>query len=84
MRRVDAANLIEAWACHTLNWITRWDGEGVKPVHDEWRGLVHGMGEDLDIDGKIGIPWVDESFGLLLRQVMKQHYPNKVTKGLRS
>ena len=65
---VDAANLIEAWARHTLNWITRWDGEGVKPVHDEWRGLVHGIGEDIDIDGKVGtFLGVDENFGLLLR-----------------
>ena len=65
---VDAANLIEAWARHTLNWITRWDGEGVKPVHDEWRGLVHGTGEDIDIDGQIGtFLGVDENFGLLLR-----------------
>lgn len=65
---VDAANLIEAWARHTLNWITRWDGEGVKPVHDEWRGLVNGMGEDIDIVGKTGtFLGVDENFGLLLR-----------------
>ena len=48
---------------HTLG------GEGVKPVHDEWRGLVHGMGEDIDIDGKIGtFLGVDENFGLLLRR----------------
>jgi BirA family transcriptional regulator, biotin operon repressor / biotin---[acetyl-CoA-carboxylase] ligase len=40
----------------------------VKPVHDEWRGLVHGIGEDIDIDGKVGtFLGVDENFGLLLR-----------------
>jgi biotin-(acetyl-CoA carboxylase) ligase len=65
---VDAAHLIEAWARHTLNWITRWDNEGVKPVHDEWRGLVYGMGEDMQINGKSGtFLGVDENFGLLLR-----------------
>jgi BirA family biotin operon repressor/biotin-[acetyl-CoA-carboxylase] ligase len=40
----------------------------VKPVHDEWRGLVHGIGEDIEIDGKTGtFLGVDENFGLLLR-----------------
>ena len=40
----------------------------MKPVHDEWRGLVHGMGEDINIDGQIGtFLGVDENFGLLLR-----------------
>ena len=37
-------------------------------MHDEWRGLVHGMGEDIDIDGKTGaFLGFDENFGLLLR-----------------
>lgn len=65
---VEAPALLESWARHTLNWITRWEGEGAKPLHNEWRGLAHGMGEEMtqnDLSGTfLG---VDEQFGMLLR-----------------
>ena len=66
---VEAPALLESWARHTLNWITRWEDEGVKPLHAEWRGLAHGMGEEIEIMGKAGtFLGVDERFGMLLRQ----------------
>jgi hypothetical protein len=34
-----------------LNWFTRWVDEGVNPLHAEWRGLAHGMGEEIEIMG---------------------------------
>ncbi len=71
---VEAPKLIEAWARHTLNWISRWDSEGAKPVHDEWRGLVHGMGEDHTIFDHHGtFVGIDENFGLLLRSDTETH-----------
>ncbi|MFW2589419.1 DUF4444 domain-containing protein [Sagittula sp. SSi028] len=65
---VDPAHLVEAWARHSLLWIARWEDEGTAPLHAEWRGLVHGMGETVtrgDISGTfLG---VDEDFGMLIR-----------------
>jgi len=65
---VDPAMLLEAWARHTLVWITRWEDEGPRALHAEWRGLAWGMGEPLTHEGKTGT-WVgvDEDFGMLLR-----------------
>ena len=70
---VAPARLLEAWARHTLVWINRWSEEGARPLHAEWRGLAHGMGEEIALDrgGRqmhgifVG---VDERFGLLLRR----------------
>ena len=65
---VEPQALLESWARHTLNWISRWETEGVRPVHEEWRGLAHGIGEAAvheDLSGTfVGI---DEAFGMLLR-----------------
>ncbi|MGC3937403.1 DUF4444 domain-containing protein [Roseobacter sp. EG26] len=66
---VDPTDLLEAWVRHTLVWINRWDEEGVKPVHSEWTGLAHGMGETVSQSGKTGkFLGIDENFGLLLQQ----------------
>lgn len=65
---VDPGQLVEAWARHTLNWIARWEDEGAGPLHGEWRGLAHGVGEDVDVDGVSGtFLGLDESFGMLVR-----------------
>lgn len=66
---VDATDLLEAWARHTLNWITRWDEDGPRPLHSEWRGLAHGIGEDITQNGHSGtFLGADEDFGMLLRK----------------
>jgi biotin-(acetyl-CoA carboxylase) ligase len=65
---VNAISLLESWAKHTLVWINRWSEEGTAPLHAEWRGLAHGTGEQIEIDGTSGVYLgVDEDFGLLLR-----------------
>ena len=65
---VHAPALLEAFARHTLNWIGRWEDDGTKPLHDEWRGLVHNMGETVTRYGRTGtFLGVDEDFGMLLR-----------------
>ena len=71
---VDPTALLESWSRHTLNWISRWEDEGSAPLHAEWRGLVHGIGETTsfqDLEGTfLGI---DEDFGMLLRDADTTH-----------
>ncbi len=71
---VNARDLLESWARHTLAGINRWSDEGVEPLHKEWRGLAHGIGEDIEMDGKSGsYLGVDERFGLLIRDAETTH-----------
>ncbi|PTX54596.1 biotin-(acetyl-CoA carboxylase) ligase [Litoreibacter ponti] len=71
---VDAVALLESWTRHTLVWINRWADEGVEPLHKEWRGLAHGIGEDTARDGLTGtFLGVDERFGMLLRDDATTH-----------
>ena len=71
---VDALALLEAWARHTLVWITRWEDAGARVLHAEWRGLAHGIGEDVTQGGQSGT-WlgVDDRFGMLLRDAAGTH-----------
>lgn len=65
---VEAPALLESWARHSLHWITRWEEDGGKSVHSEWRGLAHGIGEDTMRGGLSGtFLGIDEDFGMLLR-----------------
>lgn len=57
---VDPVHLLESWARHTLVWINRWDDDGVKPLHAELEGLMHGLKEGAFIG-------LDEDFGQLRR-----------------
>ena len=60
--------LVESWARHALNWITRWEDEGPRGLATDWRALAHGIGEDIEIMGRSGTYLgVDEDFGMLLR-----------------
>ncbi len=71
---VDPGGLIESWARHSLNWIARWEDEGTKPLHAEWRGLAQNMGEDITQGGLHGtFLGVDETFGMLLRDTDTTH-----------
>ncbi|MDU8929352.1 DUF4444 domain-containing protein [Alisedimentitalea sp. MJ-SS2] len=65
---VEAPRLLESWARHTLNWLSRWEDEGTRALHAEWRGLAHGIGEPISRNDQIGtFLGVDEDFGMLLR-----------------
>jgi len=65
---VEAPALLESWARHSLHWITRWEDDGGKSVHSEWRGLAHGIGEETMRDELSGtFLGIDEDFGMLLR-----------------
>lgn len=60
--------LLEAWSRHTLNALTRWESDGPRPLHAEWRALVHGIGEEVSLCGVTGtFLGADEDFGALLR-----------------
>jgi BirA family biotin operon repressor/biotin-[acetyl-CoA-carboxylase] ligase len=60
--------LVESWARHTLHWINRWESDGTRALHGEWRGLAHGVGEPMTRGALSGtFLGVDENFGLLLR-----------------
>ena len=61
--------LLESWSRHTLVWINRWSDDGAGPLHGEWRGLAHGIGEEVAVGGRTGtFVGVDERFGMLLRE----------------
>ncbi len=65
---VDAVQLLESWARHTLVWISRWTDEGTAVVHNEWRGLSSDIGENVAFADQSGtFLGVDEKFGMLLR-----------------
>lgn len=71
---VAAPRLLEAWARHTLNWITRWETEGPQSLHAEWRGLAHDMGEEITQSRRSGtFLGVDEAFGILIRDDKTTH-----------
>lgn len=66
--------LLEAWARHTLNWIGRWEDDGPRPVHAEWSGLVHDIGQPVRYGGQDGtFIGTDDSFGMLLRDAKATH-----------
>lgn len=71
---VDPATLLEAWTRHTLVWINRWEDEGPRRLHAEWRGLAWKMGEQIT-QGPLTGTWlgVDEDFGMLLRDRETTH-----------
>ncbi len=71
---VDPPDLVEAWARHTLNWITRWEDEGTRTLHTDWRALAYGVGEPVQRGTQSGtFLGVDEDFGMLLRDDARTH-----------
>ncbi|HKK96810.1 MAG TPA: biotin/lipoate--protein ligase family protein [Marivita sp.] len=65
---VSPTQFLESWSRHLLNWINRWEEDGMAPLHREYAGLVHGMGEDATVLGRSGhFLGLDEDLGLLLR-----------------
>jgi len=65
---VAPVTLLESWARHTLTWIHRWSEDGPAPLHAEWRGLVHGLKDEVHIAGMSGVfLGTDEDFGMILK-----------------
>ena len=71
---VEPPRLVESWARHSLHWINKWEDEGAKSLHSEWRGLAHGIGDPMAREGHDGtFLGVDERFGILLRDETTTH-----------
>ncbi len=71
---VEAPALVESWARHCLHWINRWEEEGAKQLHADWRELAHGIGEPVQQGGFSGtFLGIDEAFGMLLRDDETTH-----------
>ncbi len=71
---VDPAQLLEAWVRHTLAQINIWSDDGVAPLHKEWSGIAHGIGDPISVAGQTGdFIGVDERFGMLLRDANNTH-----------
>lgn len=69
---ISPIRLLEAWSRHTLVWINDMETDGMRALHEQWRGLAKNIGDEISlrVDGKdlsgtfVGI---DEDFGMLLR-----------------
>lgn len=71
---VQADGLLVSWVKHSLVGINRWSDEGVAPLHKDWRGLAHGIGEPMEMGGHTGtFLGVDEQFGMLIRDEGTTH-----------
>ncbi|WP_299629437.1 biotin/lipoate--protein ligase family protein [uncultured Tateyamaria sp.] len=71
---VSPPHLLEAWARHTLNWLSRWEESGPAALHAEWRGLAYGIGEEAQNQSLTGtFLGIDEEFGMLLRDDTTTH-----------
>jgi len=69
---ISPIRLLEAWSRHTLVWLNEIETDGIRSLHEQWRGLAKGMGEDIALT-VAGAPsgtfvGVDEQFGMLLRR----------------
>jgi biotin-(acetyl-CoA carboxylase) ligase len=71
---VNASDLLESWVKHTLVGINTWLEGGAAVLQSEWRGLAHGVGEEIQMKGRTGTYLgVDERFGMLLRDTEQTH-----------
>ncbi len=71
---VNAVDLLESWVKHTLVGINTWQEDGVPSLHKDWRGLAHGIGEDVEMNAISGtFLGVDEQFGMLVRAKETSH-----------
>ncbi len=69
---VAPTQLLESWSRHTLVWLHRFMEEGFKPVHADWMGRAHGVGEPYTINDQTGtFVGLDERGGLLLQTAEK-------------
>ncbi len=65
---ISPIRLLESWARHTLVWLNDLENDGPRALHEMWRGLAKGMGEEISVNGVAGtFVGIDEEFGLLLK-----------------
>lgn len=68
---VSPIRLLEAWSRHTLVWLNDIENDSPRALHEMWRGLAKGIGEDVELNipevVKGTFVGVDEQFGMLLK-----------------
>ena len=68
---VSALRLLEAWSRHTLVWVNDIETDGLRALHEQWRGLAKNIGEQVTLrlpDAPSGtFVGIDADFGMLLR-----------------
>jgi len=68
---VSPIRLLEAWSRHTLVWLNDIENDGTRALHEMWRGVAKGIGENVELnipDAPDGtFVGVDEHFGMLLK-----------------
>ncbi|HIP23756.1 MAG TPA: DUF4444 domain-containing protein [Rhodobacteraceae bacterium] len=65
---ISPIRLLESWSRHTLVWLNDVETDGQRALHEQWRGLAKGMGDEVEINGSTGtFVGVDTQFGLLLK-----------------
>ena len=68
---VDPARLVESWARHTLAWIARWEDEGPRPLHAEWRGLALQISASLPLSSSLSVSPGDRNGGRVTSLILK-------------
>lgn len=68
---VTPMRLLESWSRHMLTWINRREGEGLAPLHAEWRSRAWGLGEELPEGGTF--MGLDEHGGMLVKDADGTH-----------
>jgi len=65
---ISPIRLLESWSRHTLVWLNDVENDGPHALHEQWRGLAKGMGDEVEINGTTGtFVGVDTQFGQLLK-----------------
>ena len=64
---VTTPDLIEAWGRHMMNWLHIYMTDGFEPLHREWAGKAHAMGETTTYPEAGQIVGMDENGGLILK-----------------
>ncbi|MDO6591522.1 hypothetical protein DS901_08910 [Loktanella sp. D2R18] len=52
---IAAADLVAAWARHTLIWVNHWSDDGPRAIHSAFTGLWHKDEADLGLDPDLGL-----------------------------
>ncbi|MFQ1699688.1 biotin/lipoate--protein ligase family protein [Loktanella agnita] len=52
---ITATDLLEAWARHSLLWISRWTDAGPAALHAEWIGLLQKLDDFVGADDRFGL-----------------------------
>ncbi len=68
---ISPIRLLEAWSRHTLVWLNDIETDSPRALHEQWRGLAKGVGEEITLtlpDSPSGtFVGIDEDFGMLLK-----------------